>query len=104
MRITAKSKLLDLLNLDPIAEKPRDHVSLVDMGLIWRLAIPTPDDREASKQDGSEYRWSDYLDKISSIILSRHVDARLIILVNDKYDILFSIKDDERDRRAAKHQ
>ena len=103
MRKTAKSKLLDLFNLDPIAEKPRDHVSLVDMGLICRLAIPTPDDREAKKRDGSKYRWSDYLAK-SCIKLSRHVDARLIIIVNDKYDIPFSIKDNERDRRAAKYQ
>ena len=104
MHKTAKSRLLDLFNLDPIAEKPPDNVSLVDMGLIWRLAIPTPDDREARKRDGSEYRWSDYMDKICSITLSPHVDARLIILVNDKYDIPFSIKNDEPDRRAAKYQ
>jgi len=43
------------------------------------------------------------LDKICAIILSRHADARLIILINDKYDLPFSIKDDEHDRRAAKH-
>ncbi|MCP3890082.1 MAG: hypothetical protein GY702_14610 [Desulfobulbaceae bacterium] len=34
MRKTAKSKLLDLFNLDPVAEQPRHHISLVDMGLI----------------------------------------------------------------------
>ena len=51
MQKTAKSKLLELFNLDPIAEIPLGHVSLADMGLIWRLAIPTPQDREARKQD-----------------------------------------------------
>ena len=104
MRKTAKSKLLDLFNFVPIANKPRDHVSLVDMGLIWRLATLTPEDREARKRDGSEYHWSDYLDKICAIIFSRHAAASQIILVNDKYDLPFSIKDDEHDRRAAKHQ
>ena len=103
MRKTAKSKLLEVFSLEPVDEEPQDHVSLVDMGLIWRLATPTPDDREARKRDGSEYCWSDYLDKICAIIFSRHADAHLIILVNDKYDLPFSIKDDERDRRAAKH-
>jgi hypothetical protein len=83
--------------------KPQDYVSLVDMGLIWRLATPTHEDREARKRNGSEYYWSDYLHKICSIILSRHAHTRLIILVNDKYDLLFSIKDDQHDRRAAMH-
>ena len=102
MRKTAKSKLLDLFNLDPVAERPRHHISLVDMGLIWRLATPTPIDREERKRDGVDYSWNDYLDKICTTILSRHADANLIILVNDKYDLPFSIKDDEHDRRAAK--
>ena len=97
MHKTAKSKLLELFNLDPVDEEPENFVSLVDMGLIWRLATPTPEDRETRKRDGSEYRWSDYLDKISNIILSRHADACLIILINDKYDLPFSIKDDEHD-------
>ena len=60
---TCKSKLLHLFNQDPFPEKPRDHISLVDMGLIWRLVTPTPEDREATKMDGSQYRWSNYLEK-----------------------------------------
>ena len=67
------------------------------MGLIRRLATPTPEDREGRKRDGSEYTWSDYLDKISAIILSGHKDAHQIILVNDRYDLPFCIKDDEHD-------
>lgn len=72
--------------------------------MIWQLATPTPEDHEARKRDGTDYRWSDYLDKICAIILSRHADAHLIILINDKYDLPFSIKDDEHDRRVAKYQ
>ena len=75
MRKTVKSKLLELFNLDPVIDDPRDHCSLVDMGLIWRLATPTPEDREARKHDGSEYLWSDYLEKICAIIFSRHANA-----------------------------
>jgi len=30
---------------------------LVDMALMWRFAIPTQQDREASKRNGSQYRW-----------------------------------------------
>lgn len=98
-----KSKLLELLKLDPVSEKPRDHVSLVDMGLIWRLATPTPEDGESQKRDSSEYHWGDYLDKICAMIFSLHANAYLIILVNDILDLPFSIKDDEHDRQAAKH-
>ena len=85
MRKTVKSKLLELFKLDPVSEKPRDHISLVDMGLIWRLAAPTPEDRESWKRDDSKYHWGDYLDKICSMIFSRHANAYLIILVNDIY-------------------
>ena len=103
MRKTMKSKLLDLFSLDPVAIPPQDYISLVAMGMIWRLATPTPDDREARKRDGTEYQWRDYLDKICDIIFSRHSNAHRIILVNDRYDLPYSIKDDEHDRRAAKH-
>jgi len=92
-----------MFNLDPIPQKPLDYISLVDMGLMWRFATPTQEDREASKRDGSQYRWHYYLEKICFIIFSRHRDARLIIIVNDRYDLHFTIEDDEHERRAAKH-
>ncbi|KAL8587709.1 hypothetical protein ACOMHN_020927 [Nucella lapillus] len=103
-RKTMKSKMLELFNKDPVAQKPQTYISIVDMGMIWRLATPTPDGREARKRDGSHYSWNDYLHKICAIIFSRHANASpIIILINDKYDLPFSIKDDEHDRRAAKH-
>ena len=46
---TVKSKLLELFNLDPVIEEPQDHISFVDMGLIWWPANPTPQDCEARK-------------------------------------------------------
>jgi len=43
------------------------------------------------------------LERSAASFFSRHRDARLIILVNDRYDLPFTIKDDEHQRRAAKH-
>ena len=83
MHKTCKSKLLQEFTLDPVSKKPHNHISLVDMGLIWRLATPSSEDREAKKRDGSQYRWSNYLDKICNMVISCHSDACLIILVND---------------------
>ena len=74
-------------------QNPADYVSIVDMGLIWGLATPTFLDYEARKWDGSDYGWSDYLGKICSLILfSSHTNAYLFILMNDKYDLPYSIK------------
>ena len=84
--------MLDLFNSEATrpTKKPWKFDSLVDRRLIWRLAIPTPEDCEV--RNGSEYRCSDYLDKLfSAIILSHLSDARLKSLVNDKYDLPFSI-------------
>ena len=103
LRKTCKSKLLQLFSMELVTEIPQGYISLVDMGLIWRLATPTPEDREAKRRDGSEYRGVDYLGKIFVIITSRHADSHIIILVNDRYDIPFNIKDDEHDQRAAEY-
>ena len=45
MRKTQKSKLLEKFLLAPVLEVPREYVSLIDMGYIWRLATPTPEDK-----------------------------------------------------------
>jgi len=74
------------------------------MGLIWWLATPSPADRESKKRDGSQYCWSDYLVKICNMVISRHSDACLLVPVNDRYDLQFSINNDEHERRAANHQ
>ena len=52
MRKTQKSKLVRIMNLVP-SPAPRMYIAIVDMGLLWRLAIPSTEDRE--KPDGSIY-------------------------------------------------
>ena len=95
-RKVQKSKLLEKLNFQPI--QLDEYVALIDMGMIWRMATPTVEDRE--KADGTVYTWGDYVSKIINLITSRHPDAIKLILVNDPYDLPFSLKDDEHDRRS----
>ncbi|KAL8591125.1 hypothetical protein ACOMHN_063749 [Nucella lapillus] len=96
-RKTQKSKLIQRLSLQHV-ELQEPYVALIDMGMIWRMATPTAEDRQT--QDGTPYTWSDYAQKVSSIILARHSDAERIICVNDPYDAAYSTKDDERDLRV----
>lgn len=67
------------------------------MGMIWRMATPSAEDRQT--HDGTPYKWSDYMQKISSMLLS-HGHAERIICVNDPYDTPYTTKDDERDLRV----
>ncbi|CAJ1050849.1 hypothetical protein KUCAC02_009112 [Xyrichtys novacula] len=95
-RKTQKSKLIQKLSLQTIAIK-EPYVALIDMGMIWRMATPSAEDTQT--QDGRPYKWLDYVQKVSSIILARHLGAHRIICVNDPYDAAYSTKDDERDLR-----
>ncbi|KAG1697231.1 hypothetical protein GQR58_006067 [Nymphon striatum] len=105
LRHTAKSKLFEHLNLQPTADKPAIYSSLIDMSMLFRLATPTPADREKKKRDGSDYKWQDYIDNICFMVHSRHPDAEQTYAINDPYPKPneYSIKDDERDRRSASH-
>ena len=96
MRKTQKSKLLRTMSLVPVPA-PRIYIAIVDMGLLWRLAIPSIEDRE--KPDGSIYTWFDYGEKMLSLLMARHRKACQIICVNDQYTQHCSIKDSERIRR-----
>ncbi|KAG7176100.1 hypothetical protein Hamer_G023844 [Homarus americanus] len=55
-----KSKLQEKLTMTPM-QGPHTYTSIVDMGLIWRLAAPTTEDRE--KGGGTKYTWGDYRKK-----------------------------------------
>ena len=88
-----KSKLQEKLSMTAIPE-PDVYTSIVDMGLIWRLAAPTTEDRE--KGDDTMYTWGDYPEKVVRSVLARHKHAERIICMNDPYDQNFSIKDTER--------
>ena len=86
--------------MSPVVTPPREYVALVDMGYIWRLATPSPADRELTRRCGSAYTWGHFGKKVVSIISSRHTLASHIICVNDVYTFDYTVKDDERDRRA----
>jgi len=75
-RKTQKSKLLQKFSLQPI-DLLDPYIALIDMGMIWRMATPTAEGRQT--QDGTPYKWSDYVQKISSIIFARHNNATCII-------------------------
>ena len=62
--------------------------------MVWKLA----NSNDCQTEDGTQYRWSDYISKLSAIILSPHRDE-CIVCVNDLYDEAFSTKDDELTRR-----
>ena len=71
-RKTQKSKLIQKLFLQCV-DLQESYVAVVDMDMIWCMATPTAEDRQT--EDGTPYNWSDYVDKVSSIILARHGDA-----------------------------
>jgi len=47
---TQKSKLIQKLFLQPVSLL-ESYTALVDMGMIWRMATPSPEDRQT--QDGT---------------------------------------------------
>ena len=65
------------------------------MDMFWSMTTPAAEDQQT--EDGTAYKWSYYMHKVSSIILARHGDADRIIYVNDPYYAACSTKDDERD-------
>ena len=81
MRKNQKSKALQSCTMTPHSSNPKDYIALIDMGFIWRLATPTPDDREFALRCGTEYKWGDFGKKVVNMITSRHQDARNIICV-----------------------
>ena len=58
-------------------------------------------DRDARTHSETDYLWRDYPDKVCSMIYSRHNTATTIILINDNYTVVTSIKNDEQERRVA---
>ena len=93
MRKIQKSKLQEKLTMTAIPY-PDFYISIIDMGLIWRLTAPTPEDRENA--DGTKFTWGDYAEKLVNFVINRHMNDEQIILVNDSYEQGFSIKDSER--------
>ena len=92
----AKEQFIKLIQLSlQYIDLQEPYIAVVDMDMIWSMAAPTVEDQQT--EDGTPYNWSDYVHKVSFIILPRHGDADRIICVNDPYDAAY---DDERDLRV----
>lgn len=65
-RKTQKSKLIQKFSLQPV-DLQEPYIALIDMGMIWRMATPTAEDRQT--QDGT------------GLIMSRryHLSSLLVI-------------------------
>ena len=59
MRKTAKNNFPQLFSRHSLLEVPSVYVSLVDMGLIWRLASSTSDNCDPKTRSGIGYLWRD---------------------------------------------
>ena len=95
---TQKSKLLQSFVFAPLDFTDlQNYTAVVDMGFFWRLCMPTGEDRE--KGDETKYTWADHANKIFFTIMNRHLNAKMVIFVNDLYDVIDSVKAEERVRR-----
>ena len=94
-RKVVKSQLTQCMTFDSV-DIQEPYTALVDMGMVWRMAVPTTEDK---LDDNSKLTWLNFGINVCSKILSRHPNAERIICVNDDYDTQHSIKDDERELR-----
>ena len=76
MRKCQKSKLVKMLKFVEI--NPTQYIAIVDMGLIWTLAIPTTTD-DRHKGDGTEYTWW--------VIILLIISTKVSVKVNKTYTI-----------------
>jgi hypothetical protein len=99
IRKCQKSKLIEMLNFTEVC--PQSYIAICDMGFFWHISTPTADDRE--KENETPYTWRDYANKMFDLILSRHRNAKMFVLVNDYYgrDVI-NIKDGEHANRAQR--
>ena len=79
-RKTQRSKRIQKFSLQYV-DLQEPYIAIVDIGIIWRMATLSAEDRQT--QDGTSYKWSDYVHKLASIILSRHGEDKRIFCVND---------------------
>ena len=61
MKKAQKSKLLGCFSFN-VPHEVGNHVSIIDMGLLWRISLPSKEDRET--YDGSHFTWEDYAEKM----------------------------------------
>ena len=99
IRKAMKSKLQECLYF--VSENLHSNIAIIDMGLLWRAALPTKEDREAPGVSQLIWKW--YAEKMFRLTLERHPNAEEIHLINDRYDVDFSIKKCEQEKRSASY-
>ena len=98
-RKSRKSQLLQKMNTD-ITNIDCCYTAIIDMSMIWRLAIPHNDEKSLESEE--PFKYNDSRKKVADIIVARHSDANVIICVNDVYGHHHSTKEDERLQREKK--
>lgn len=81
--MSKKSKILQKMHLKSVDYSK--YITVVDMGLLWRLSTPSPADR--GKGDRIVYIWKNYRDKVFGTILKRHSSVSMGLAINDYYGI-----------------
>ena len=76
------------------------YISIVDMGYLWKFAAPSTEDRE--KNDLFPFTWKGCSSKLFHMIPMRHRRVKLLILVNDPYDLDLCIEDSEHHKHNVK--
>ena len=96
-----KFKLIQMLNWKETPHwQLRTYISIAGKGFLWRLTAPSTEDRE--NNDGFPFTRKGYSSKLFNMIRMRHPRVKLLILVNDRYDLDVCIKHSEHDKRNAK--
>ena len=81
--MSKKSKILQKMHLKSVDYSK--YITVVDMGLLWRLSTPSPADR--GKGNRIVYTWKNYRDKVFGTILKRHTSVSMGLAINDYYGI-----------------
>ena len=76
------------------------YISIVNMRCLWKFAAPSTEDRE--KNDLFPFTWKDCSSKLFHMIPMRHHRVKLLILVNDPYDLDLCIEDSEHHKHNVK--
>ena len=102
IRKTGKHLLQTFMNFDFTNEHVQFQAAIIDMGFIWRVCCPSSEDREFKLINGEVITWDDYALRIFTEVLKRHKNTHEIHFINDRYDMINTIKDAEHQRRSEK--
>ena len=98
MKKAQKSKLLDCFSFN-VPHEVGNHVSIIDMSLLWRISLPSKENRET--YDGSHFTWTDYAENMFLKRMGRHPNASEFHFINDRYDVVVTTKDMAHERRCS---